>query len=90
MRGYLPFKYLGVPICSKRLSIADYECLMDRMMTRIRTWSSKNISFAGRLQLTNFVLLSLHIYWDRVFVLPKSVFKDIWKVCFSMDWQSLQ
>lgn len=86
MRGYLPFKYLGVPICSKRLPVADCECVMDRMMIRIGTWSSKNLSFVGRLQLFNSVLLSLHIYRAQVFVLPKSVLKHIGKICRAFLW----
>uniref|UniRef100_A0A803N1J3 Reverse transcriptase domain-containing protein n=1 Tax=Chenopodium quinoa TaxID=63459 RepID=A0A803N1J3_CHEQI len=47
-KGRLPFKYLGVPICSKRLSAVDCEHLIDRMSTRIKVWSSRHLSFAAR------------------------------------------
>lgn len=45
--GSLPFRYLGVPISAKKLSISDYEKLIEKMTCRIRTWSTRNISFAG-------------------------------------------
>lgn len=72
-RSSMPFKYLGVPICSKRISVGDCEILLEKMTTRIRIWSSRHISLAGRVQLINVVLISIHLYWDQVFTLPKSV-----------------
>lgn len=33
--GRLPFKYLGVPISNKKLSAADHEQLIDKMVSRI-------------------------------------------------------
>lgn len=40
-KGTLPFKYLGVPISSKRLSTVDCEMLVDKMVSRIKTWGDK-------------------------------------------------
>jgi hypothetical protein len=36
--------------------------LLDKIIGRINSWASKNLSFAGRLQLFNFVLYSLQVY----------------------------
>ncbi|XP_062100650.1 uncharacterized protein LOC133806577 [Humulus lupulus] len=47
IRSNLPFNYLGMPISSKRITKADCECLVDKMVARIRSWSSRNLSFAG-------------------------------------------
>jgi hypothetical protein len=49
--GSLPFCYLGVPLTSKKLSIHHYMPLADRIVDRIRNWSAKLLSYAGRLQL---------------------------------------
>ncbi|KAL2929883.1 LINE-1 retrotransposable element ORF2 protein, partial [Bienertia sinuspersici] len=85
-RGSLPFKYLGVPICSRRIGVSQCEKLVETMTARIKTWSSRHLSFAGRSQLINSVLLSIHQYWAQVFVLPTKVLKDIEKVCRAYLW----
>lgn len=36
--GKLPFKYLGVPLFSKRNFDADCDLLVDKMTSRIGTW----------------------------------------------------
>ncbi|KAL2937999.1 hypothetical protein RDABS01_021448 [Bienertia sinuspersici] len=80
-------EYLGVPICSRRIKVAQCENLNERMTAKSRVWSSRHISFAGRSQLINTVLLSLHQYWAQVFVLPTAMLKGIEKgECTTMDW----
>lgn len=61
--GKLPFRYLGVPLSSKRLSVADCEVLVDKMTSRIKVWNAKSLSYAARLQLVNSVLMSISSYW---------------------------
>ncbi|KAL2904979.1 LINE-1 retrotransposable element ORF2 protein [Bienertia sinuspersici] len=85
-RGKLPFKYLGVPISSKRVNASQCEVLIEKMTARIRTWSSRHISFAGRSQLINSVLMSIQQYWAQVFVLPVSVLHSIEQICRSYLW----
>lgn len=59
----LPFRYLQVPICANKVSDGKCEALIDKMIARIRIWSSRNLSYSARVQLINSVLLSLHVYW---------------------------
>lgn len=47
----LPFRYLGVPLTSKRLSIHHYDYLIDKIVGRITHWRSTLLSYAGRIQL---------------------------------------
>lgn len=61
--GSLPFKYLGVPLSSKRLSGHDCDQLVDRMTSRIHSWQAKHLSYSARLQLVNSVLISISSYW---------------------------
>ena len=56
--GRLPMKYLGVPLLSTRLSHNDCQPLIDKIMVRIQAWTSRSLSFAGRLQ-----LLSFFFFW---------------------------
>ena len=57
-------KYLGVPFISTRLSHSDCQPLLDKIMTRIQSWTSRSLSYAGRLQLISSVLYSIQMYID--------------------------
>ncbi|KAL0439728.1 UNVERIFIED_CONTAM: hypothetical protein Slati_2455800 [Sesamum latifolium] len=75
--GSLPIKYLGVPLVSSRLTIADCQPLIEKIDNRLAGWSQFNLSLAGRTQLIKLVLSSLHTYWASVFILPKSIINVI-------------
>ncbi|XP_056685914.1 uncharacterized protein [Spinacia oleracea] len=49
--GSLPFRYLGVPISPWKLKGSECDIMIDKMVARIKVWSSRNLSFAGRVQL---------------------------------------
>jgi hypothetical protein len=66
-------RYLGVPLITERLAAGDCEALMSKITARIDSWLARNLSFAGRLQLLSSVLLSLQVYWAKVFILPKNI-----------------
>ncbi|XP_060210853.1 uncharacterized protein LOC132637842 [Lycium barbarum] len=50
-QGDLPFRYLGIPLSTKRLSILQCKPLIDKMLARIQSWTTKFLSYAGRAQL---------------------------------------
>ncbi|XP_056698292.1 uncharacterized protein [Spinacia oleracea] len=84
--GTLPFKYLGVPISTGKLKSCECEALVEKMTLRIKIWSSRHISFAGRIQLINSVLMSICVYWAQMFIFPKAVLKKINVICRSYLW----
>ena len=84
--GTLPFKYLGVPLSSKRLSIADYEKLADIMTKHINFRQAKYLSYAALLQLINSVLIGISSYWCQNFILPKRVINIVNSICRSFLW----
>ncbi|XP_056695311.1 uncharacterized protein [Spinacia oleracea] len=84
--GTFPFRYFGVPIYFKRITNADCESLVDKMLARIKIWSSRNLSFASRITLINAVLMSIHSYWAQVFVLPKYVLNTVETICRAFLW----
>ncbi|XP_048491432.1 uncharacterized protein LOC125492761 [Beta vulgaris subsp. vulgaris] len=85
-REYFPFRYLGVPISSKKLSAADCDLLIEKMTCRIRSWSTRSLSYADRTQLTNSVLLSVHTYWAQIFLLLDAVLRKINSICRNYLW----
>ena len=45
--GSLPFKYFGVPLTTKRLSIDHYMMLIDKIVDREKHWSTRLLSYSG-------------------------------------------
>ncbi|KAJ0800754.1 putative RNA-directed DNA polymerase [Helianthus annuus] len=86
--GSLPVRYLGVPLISSRLLYKDCEVLIQRMEKKIVNWVTKSLSFAGRLQLINSVLSSMHIYWASVFVIPARVISELEKRIRRFLWNA--
>ncbi|XP_074315004.1 uncharacterized protein LOC141651181 [Silene latifolia] len=48
-QGTLPFRYLGVNVSAKRLSVLDCHCLVERVVDRIRSMGARKLSYSGRL-----------------------------------------
>lgn len=86
-REYFPFKYLGIPICSKRMTTLECKEVIEKMVRRINVWSSRNLSYMARLILVNSVLMSLNTYWSQISILPKKLFKEKNQKCRSFQWK---
>ncbi|XP_070007307.1 uncharacterized protein [Nicotiana sylvestris] len=72
-----PIKYLGLPLSPKRWNKKDCQMLIGKIIHRISVTYSKQLSYAGRLQVVNSVLFSIHSFWGNVFILPQSVVKGV-------------
>ncbi|GJR35282.1 putative reverse transcriptase domain, reverse transcriptase zinc-binding domain protein, partial [Tanacetum coccineum] len=62
--GHLPVKYLGVPLISSRLIYRDCKEVIEKFQNRIKDWKNKSLSAAGRLQLVQSVIGSMHCQGD--------------------------
>ena len=69
--GSLPMKYLGLPLISSRLSHSNCQPLLDKIMAKIQSWTSRSLSFAGRQQLISSFLYSIQTYWCSMFFIHK-------------------
>lgn len=63
--GKMPVNYLGVPLVSKHLSRKDCHSLIDKITARVKHWTAKFLSYAGKLQLLQSVISSLMNFWCR-------------------------
>ncbi|KAK1406259.1 hypothetical protein QVD17_41550 [Tagetes erecta] len=77
VEGKLPVRYLGVPLVASRVRTSDCRALIEKVDYRIGDWKNKLLSFAGRCQLINSVIASLHVFWSSVFILPIRIMHDI-------------
>src|SRR4051812_36126460 len=44
----LPFRYLGIPLTSRKLLVGHCLLLVEKFVSRIKHWSSRLLSLAGR------------------------------------------
>lgn len=79
-------RYLGVPLIYRKLGSTDYQPLIAKITSGISSWTSKYLSFAGRLQLIDSILNNMIHYWMSVFILPKMVIKAIERIYCSFLW----
>ncbi|XP_018512128.2 uncharacterized protein LOC103853200 [Brassica rapa] len=85
--GSLPFRYLGVPLNSRKLSIVNCEPLLHQVKTRFSSWSVKSLSFAGRLLLIKTVIAGITTFWCSAFILPKACINKINSMCSFFLWK---
>jgi hypothetical protein len=75
--GYLPFKYLGIPINYRRLRNGEWKPVEDRFESKLGNWIGKLLSYGDRLILINSVLTSLPMFMLSFFEIPKGVRKRL-------------
>jgi len=85
--GSLPVRYLGVPLITTRLKHSDCLPLVERILSRIRLWTSASLTYAGRLQLIKSVLFSIQVYWSTMFILPCSIVRQIEGILAAFLWK---
>jgi hypothetical protein len=59
--GSLLVRFLDMPLISCKLTFKDCQPLVDKIIGRINTWATKNLSFAGRFQLLQSILYSIQM-----------------------------
>lgn len=84
--GELPFRYLGVPLASQKLNIAQYQPLIKKILSKMDCWSTRLLSYAGRVQLLKSVVAGIQLFWCQVFVIPQKVIKVLQAVCRTFLW----
>ncbi|KAH7836205.1 hypothetical protein Vadar_033678 [Vaccinium darrowii] len=84
--GTLPVRYLGVPLLSSKLRYMDCKPMIDKITSRTKTWTNRDLTYAGRIQLIKNVLFSMQTYWSSLFILPKKVIKEVEATLRSFLW----
>ncbi|KAK4397770.1 hypothetical protein Sango_1252500 [Sesamum angolense] len=85
--GYLPVRYLGLPLLSSRLKISDCQPLFQRVENKIKEWEGLQLSFAARVQLIKSVIKAFNIYWESAFIFLKGVIRRIEKMMRNFLWK---
>ena len=85
--GRFPLKYLGVPVSPGRLHIKDWLPLVEKNEKKLATWKGSSMSIAGRVTLINSSLSNALIYHMSMFLLPKTIVKNLDKQRRRFFWQ---
>lgn len=86
-KGYLSIRYLGLPLCTKKLSILNCEPLLQSIKNKISTWTIKYLSFADRQVLINIVIAGITNFWCSAFILPMEYITEINSMCSAYLWK---
>lgn len=81
--GLLPIKY---PLINKKLSFVDCLPFLDKLKARTDSWTSSKLSYGGRLQLINSVLIAMIRYWTSTYFLPRKVLREIERILRTFLW----
>lgn len=71
-----------VPKCQQPMKITEYKpiacCkpLVDKITSKITSWTSRFLSIVGRLKLINSMLCKMYNFWCNI-LLPKRVIKEV-------------
>lgn len=60
--GKLPVSYLGIPLMTKKPTVRGFDPLIHKMRSKVENWSTRHLSYAGRLQLVQVVLDSVKVF----------------------------
>ncbi|XP_060968731.1 uncharacterized protein LOC133036230 [Cannabis sativa] len=84
--GSFPLNYLGVKLRPTKWKASDCGVILDKLRLKLNGWASRNLSFAGRAQLIQSVLLGIHTFWMSLFILPQKIVAAIDKNCRDFLW----
>lgn len=79
----LPIRYLGLPLCSRKLLVRDCDPLLSQIRKKLNSWTHKFLSLASRLTLISSVISGIIGFWTSAFLLPKQVIRKINGLCSS-------
>ncbi|XP_039133192.1 uncharacterized protein LOC120270234 [Dioscorea cayenensis subsp. rotundata] len=84
--GKTPFTYLGVLISPKKLVIAHFDSMINRINKSIVVWRKANLSKAGKSILINSILMVVPIYYLSVYPIPETVLFKFSKLARKFLW----
>ena len=87
-RGEFPTRYLGLPLSPKRISAATLQPFIDRITSKLHSWTVKFLSFAGKVKMIYSVIYGMVNFWSSVFVLPKWFYAKVDSLCSGFLWKN--
>lgn len=86
--GTFPTRYLGLPLNPSRISLATLQPFLERITSKLHSWTVKNLSFAGKVRLVASVICGMVNFWSSVFVLPQGFYEKVDSLCSAFLWKN--
>lgn len=86
--GSFPTRYLGLPLNPSRISFATLQPFLERITSKLHSWTSKFLSFAGKIRLISSVIYGMVNFWSSVFSLPKHFYAKVDSLCSAFLWKN--
>lgn len=84
--GVFPVTYSGSPLVYGKLKTFHFDPLVDRITNFFCSWSSHNLSCAGRLELLRAVIQGVGSFWIQNFPIPTTIIDKINRLCRRFLW----
>ncbi|XP_074306038.1 uncharacterized protein LOC141641266 [Silene latifolia] len=88
VEGTFPFRYLGVPLNEGKLNKSMFADLLTKVQQALNHWSTRTLSYAGKIRLLNTVIFGLEQFWCSTLLIPKGLIKLITKFCRNFLWNT--
>jgi len=82
----IPFKYLGLEMGGNPRKKQFLEPVLNKLKARLRVWKGRFLFLAGRICLTNSVLIVVPLYYLSLLRAPESVCKRITNIQRRFMW----
>eukprot|EP00253_Pinus_taeda_P023722 PITA_23722 len=79
-------RYLGYFLKPSAYSNQDWQWLIDLFYSHISAWEFRHLSLAGRVTLSQSILMQLAVYWAHLFYLPTGIIKKIKSITANFIW----
>lgn len=81
-----PFIYLGILVSPKRLAVASFKPMVDRISHTYHRWENFKLSPATKTVLINSSLMFIPTYTLSVYLIPETILSDITRVVRNFFW----
>lgn len=85
----LPSNYLGAPLIDSALKNTSWQQLIEKIESRLSSWTYRTLNMASRLVLIKVDLQSMPLYLFSVLAAPKWVLKKIKTLQCKFSWGSI-
>lgn len=86
--GTFPTRYLGLPLNPSWISLVTLQPFLERITSKLHSWTIKSLSFAGRIRLVASVIYGMVNFWSSVFALPKRFYEKVDSLCCAFLWKN--